>query len=104
MPDASRPLAAWTCQTPGVPCRVSPRHRRMTLDDPARYERVLELMRAAPEPRVLAWLDAQPAADVWTTAVTVGVIRLGIALLPDGRRKERLVGLAEAWIEPSPGA
>lgn len=57
---------------------------------------VSELMRPAPEPRVVEWVDAQPAADVWISAVTVGEIRLGLALLPDGRRKERLARLAEA--------
>ena len=60
---------------------------------------VSELMRPAPEPKVLEWLDAQPAADVWISAVTVGEIRLGIALLPDGQRKERLAGLAEAMFQ-----
>ena len=60
---------------------------------------VSELMRPAPEPRVLEWLDAQPAADVWISAVTVGEIRLGIALLRDGHRKERLADLAEAMFQ-----
>lgn len=60
---------------------------------------VSELMRPAPEPKVLEWLDAQPAEDVWISAVTVGEIRLGIALLPDGKRKQRLTGLAETMVE-----
>ena len=60
---------------------------------------VSELMRPTPEPRVLQWLDAQPAADVWISAVTVSEIRLGIALLPDGQRKKRLTGLAEAMFQ-----
>jgi predicted nucleic acid-binding protein len=60
---------------------------------------VSELMRPAPEPKVLEWLDAQPAADVWICAVTVGEIRLGLALLPDGQRKERLAGLAKAMFQ-----
>jgi len=60
---------------------------------------VSELMRPAPEPKVLQWLDAQPAADVWISAITVGEIRLGIALLPDGHRKDRLAGLAEAMFQ-----
>ena len=60
---------------------------------------VSEVMRPAPEPKVLEWLDALPAADVWISAVTVGEIRLGIALLPDGQRKERLAGLAEAMFQ-----
>lgn len=60
---------------------------------------VSELMRPAPEPKVLEWLDAQPAADIWISAITVGEIRLGIALLPDGQRKERLAVLADAMFE-----
>jgi hypothetical protein len=60
---------------------------------------VSELMRPVPEPKVLLWLDARPAADIWISAVTVGEIRLGLALLPDGQRKERLAGLAEAMFE-----
>ena len=60
---------------------------------------VSELMRPTPEPKVLEWLDTQPAADIWVSAVTVGEIRLGITLLPDGQRKERLVGLAEAMFQ-----
>lgn len=60
---------------------------------------VSELMRPAPEPRVLEWLDAQPAEDVWISAVTVGEIRLGIALLPGGKRRQRLTGLAETMVE-----
>ena len=58
-----------------------------------------ELMRATPEPKVLAWLDAQPASGIWISAVTVGEIRLGIALLPEGQRKERLVTLADEMFE-----
>lgn len=58
-----------------------------------------ELMRAAPEPKVLAWLDAQPAAGIWISAVTVGEIRLGIALLPDGQRRQRLATLADDMFE-----
>lgn len=60
---------------------------------------VSELMRPVPDPKVVRWLDDQPAADVWICAVTVGEIRLGIALLPEGRRRERLAGLAEAMIQ-----
>jgi toxin FitB len=60
---------------------------------------VSELMRAAPEPKVLEWLDAQPEADVWISAITVGEIHLGIALLPDGQRKQRLAGLADTMIQ-----
>jgi len=54
-----------------------------------------ELMRPAPDRRVIRWLDAQPERDVWISAITVAEIRLGISILPGGRRKSLLMGLAE---------
>jgi len=58
-----------------------------------------EVMRPAPEPRVLRWLDAQPDGDVWISAVTVAEILLGVELLPDGKRRELLSGLAQRMFE-----
>jgi toxin FitB len=58
-----------------------------------------ELMRPAPDPRVREWLDGHPADEVWISAVTVGEIRLGIELLPDGKRKTRLAGLADEMFQ-----
>lgn len=49
-----------------------------------------ELMRREPDPAVVAWLDSQSAHDVYVSAVTRAEIELGIALLPDGRRKQEL--------------
>jgi predicted nucleic acid-binding protein len=54
-----------------------------------------ELMRPAPEARVLAWMDAQPPEEIWISAVTIGEIRLGLALLPNGRRKSHLTAIAD---------
>ncbi|HWH01830.1 MAG TPA: type II toxin-antitoxin system VapC family toxin [Pilimelia sp.] len=51
---------------------------------------VSELMRAAPDPAVLAWIRERPGDDMCTTAVTVAEIRYGIARLPEGRRREAL--------------
>ncbi len=48
------------------------------------------LMRKAPEARVVAWLDRQPAESVWITSVTLFEARLGLALLPRGRRRRAL--------------
>ena len=48
------------------------------------------MMRAADEPAVERWFDAQPTESVWTTTVTVFEIRFGLALLPAGRRRDRL--------------
>ena len=51
---------------------------------------VSELMRAAPETAVLAWLQATSSTGLYTTAVTVAEIRYGIARLPEGRRRQTL--------------
>lgn len=48
------------------------------------------LMQKAPEPLVVDWLDHQPAESVWITTVTLFEARLGLALLPDGRRRKAL--------------
>jgi toxin FitB len=51
---------------------------------------VSELMRRKIEPRVLAWADAQAIEQLFLTAMTVMEIRLGIAMLPIGRRQTQL--------------
>ena len=56
---------------------------------------ISELMRREPNPAVLAWVDAQPAQMLHVSAVTRAEIELGIALLPEGRRKK---GLHEAAV------
>lgn len=48
------------------------------------------LMRSKPEAAVLAWLDAQPPESIWLTSITVFESRLGLALLPQGRRRRTL--------------
>jgi len=51
---------------------------------------VSELMRTAPAPQVVGWLDAQAAETLHLSAVSLAELLLGIALLPDGRRKADL--------------
>lgn len=58
-----------------------------------------ELMRPDPDSGVVKWIDALPDDDIWISAVTVGEIRLGLALLPEGRRRQTLTGLAEAMLQ-----
>ena len=48
------------------------------------------LMRTVPEAPVVAWLDHQPAESVWITSITLFEARLGLALLPTGRRRQTL--------------
>jgi len=56
---------------------------------------VSELMRPSPEPNVVRWTDAQDESELWISAVTMAEIRLGLALLPKGKRRNRLIELAE---------
>lgn len=48
------------------------------------------LMRRDPELAIVAWLDAQPAESVWITSITLFETRLGLALLPAGKRRATL--------------
>ncbi len=48
------------------------------------------LMRKAPDPPVIEWLDQQPAESIWITSITLFEARLGLALLPKGRRRSAL--------------
>lgn len=57
------------------------------------------LMRTAPDPAVVAWLDRQPAESVWITSITLFEARLGLALLPDGRRRRALEAAFSRWVE-----
>lgn len=51
---------------------------------------VSELMRAEPASAVLAWLQQNSNAGLYTTTVTVAEIRYGITRLPKGQRRESL--------------
>jgi toxin FitB len=48
------------------------------------------LMRTVPDARVVVWLDRQPAESVWITSITLFEAYLGLALLPQGRRRRTL--------------
>jgi predicted nucleic acid-binding protein len=60
---------------------------------------ISELMRAAPDPRVLAWLVRQPMAGLFTTTLTQAEIFYGLRLLPEGRRREDLMTAARPIFE-----
>ena len=56
---------------------------------------VSELMRLRPDARVIAWFDAQLTDELWICVTTAGELRLGAALLPDGKREAALVDRIE---------
>lgn len=62
---------------------------------------ISESMRVEPDPRLIDWMDRQRASHLFLSAISVDEIVFGIAVLPDGRRKNRLVrtfaGVADAF-------
>ncbi len=58
-----------------------------------------ELMRPAPEPKVIAWFLRQDNVRLWTSAITKAEILLGVALLPDGKRRSSLETAAQQMFE-----
>jgi len=48
---------------------------------------ISESWKIAPNPQVLAWLDAQAVETLYLSAMTVAELRDGIATLPAGKRK-----------------
>lgn len=59
---------------------------------------ISELMRAEPAPVVVEWVDRQPTADVFLTAVTLAELLYGVARLPDGQRRTTLAEQLEAMV------
>lgn len=48
------------------------------------------LMREVPERPVVEWLDRRAAQSIWITSITLFEARLGLALLPKGKRRKAL--------------
>lgn len=60
---------------------------------------ISELMRAEPAPAVLAWIKGQPGSGLFTTTLSQAEIFYGLALLPEGKRREALQAAARAMFE-----
>jgi len=60
---------------------------------------VSELMRGQPSEIVLDWFDAQDAKALFLSAVSEAELRTGVALLPPGWRRDRLLTSVDAMIE-----
>jgi predicted nucleic acid-binding protein len=56
---------------------------------------ISEAVRANPEPRVLAWIEAADETLLYLSVLTLGEIRKGLAALLPGRRRTKL----ETWLE-----
>ena len=62
-----------------------------------------ELVRPTPAPQVVEWFETVPPEALFISALTLGEIRRGAEKLPDGRRRNRIIGWLEielpAWFE-----
>ena len=56
---------------------------------------VSELIKAKPEPRVAAWIEATDESLLYLSVLTLGEIRKGVVALADAARRVRL----EAWLD-----
>ena len=59
---------------------------------------VSELMRREPAPAVMTWFSTQDSAALYLTAISEAELRAGAAILPAGRRRDRLVAEVNAVV------
>ena len=51
---------------------------------------ISELVKPAPDRKVVGWLSEQPSEALFLCAITIGEVRKGLVKLPDSSKKERL--------------
>lgn len=56
---------------------------------------ISELVKKAPNPAVISWLDEQNEQSLFLSVITIGELQKGISKLPDGARKDEL----QEWVE-----
>lgn len=59
-----------------------------------------EIRRPRPEPKVLAFIAAQPLQDLYISVVTLAELRFGIEQLPDPTRRAELTNWLDNRIRP----
>jgi len=59
-----------------------------------------EPLRSRPDTAVVDWLDQQQVETLFITALSVAELRLGAALLPPGRRRDRLMAALDTVVLP----
>lgn len=62
---------------------------------------ISELWKAAPDPNVLAWIDAQMVETLYLSAITVAELRFGLAAMPVGKRRAVYQERLEAEVLPA---
>ncbi len=61
---------------------------------------ISEPLRQSPKSRVIEWIDAQALETLYLSTITVAELRFGMAMLPAGKRRERLQQDLEKQILP----
>ena len=61
---------------------------------------ISETLRQQPDPAVVRWMDTQSIETLYLSAVTVAELRYGIAVLPEGRRRQVLHSGLEQSVLP----
>jgi len=51
---------------------------------------ISEVLRPAPEPKVLFWLRSVPRREIWTCTVVLAELFSGVDLMPSGKRQQIL--------------
>ncbi len=59
---------------------------------------VSELVRKSPNPAVVTWVSAHALEDLFLSAVSEAELRYGVAILPVGRRRDRMFFQIEAML------
>lgn len=60
---------------------------------------VSQFSKPTPNVKVLEWLESVDAREAWISAITVAEMRLGVELLPEGRRRTVLTMSVEASLD-----
>jgi toxin FitB len=60
---------------------------------------ISEIFRPGPDSKVLSWVEAQNAAELFTTAITEAEIFCGIEFMPVGKRRSDLFLAAETYFK-----
>lgn len=60
---------------------------------------VSEMMRAVPDAKVMQWMNAQAADELWLNSIVVSELLFGVARLPAGARRQQLTRAVQATID-----
>ena len=59
---------------------------------------ISEMLRVVPSPEVTRWIVAQPEHELYITALTEAEIRVGVNMMPTGKRKMQLQGTVDQML------